>query len=41
MVPAENAAEYDYTYPEPEQRQHDDAFWSKWMPEFLRFFTQA
>ena len=34
-------AEYDYTYLEPEQGQHDDAFWSKWMPEFLRFFTQA
>lgn len=22
-------AEYDYTYLEPEQGQHDDAFWSK------------
>lgn len=33
-------AEYDYTYLEPEQGQHDDAFWSKWMPEFLRFLRR-
>lgn len=35
----ENAPEYDYMYQEPFEGGHDDNFWAKWMPMFLRFFT--
>lgn len=37
----ENAPEYRYDYHEEEVGSHNDNFFSQWLPEFLKVFTQA